>query len=281
MDRNLLEYMDWATRVRFFCKRSAGVNEQDFADLTKRIVEVEGDIDEERLRQIRVDDLDSFWLNLKTAKINELKETTSNRDLLQGTPDGGVTAAAAIAALQEAGNKTVRDMVAASYRAFVRTVHLVLECVRQFYSEARCFRILGENGGYRYLTWSNANIAERVIGTLADGTPVCRRPVFDIDVRAVKKDPYTRLSQNETLKDLYRMGVFKPENAAEASVLLSAMDIPGIGQLRERVAAQAREALGSGGTAEDRSAPRFAKTPLEKAMEGAAAMAARAEQALQ
>ena len=281
MDRNLLEYMDWATRVRFFCKRSAGVNEQDFADLTKRIVEVEGDIDEERLRQIRVDDLDSFWLNLKTAKINELKETTSNRDLLQGTPDGGVTAAAAIAALQEAGNKTIRDMVAASYRAFVRTVHLVLECVRQFYSEARCFRILGENGGYHYLTWSNANITERVIGTLADGTPVCRRPVFDIDVRAVKKDPYTRLSQNETLKDLYRMGVFKPENAAEAGILLSAMDIPGIGQLREQVAAQAREALGGIGTAEDRSAPRFAKTPLEKAVEGAAAMAARAEQALQ
>ncbi|MBE6703232.1 MAG: hypothetical protein E7585_07480 [Ruminococcaceae bacterium] len=281
MDRNLLEYMDWATRVRFFCKRNTGINEQDFSDLTRRIVEVEGDIDEERLRQIRVDDLDSFWLNLKTAKVNELKETTANRDLLQGTPDGGVTAAAAIAALQEAGNKTIRDMVAASYRAFVRTVRLVLECVRQFYSEARCFRILGDNGEYRYLTWSNAHIAERVTGTLADGTPVCRRPIFDIDVRAEKKDPYTRLSHNEMMKDLYRMGAFKPENAAEAGILLSAMDFSGIGRIREQVAAQASALRGSGMSPEDRSLQKNAKEPLAKAMAGAVALAEKAEREMQ
>ena len=281
MDRNLLEYMDWATRVRFFCKRNTGISEQDFTDLSRRIVEVEGDIDEERLRQIRVDDPDSFWLNLKTAKINELKETTSNRDLLQGTPDGGITAAAAIAALQEAGNKTIRDMVAASYRAFLRTVHLVLECVRQFYTEARCFRILGENGDYRYLTWSNAGITERVTGRLADGTPICRRPIFDIDVRAEKKDPYTRLSHNETLKELYRMGVFKPENAAEAGILLSAMDFSGIGRVREQVAAQARIAAVEEDEGGEQSQPVAPKEPLARAVEGAAAMAERAAEAMQ
>ena len=239
MDRNLLEYMDWATRVRFFCKKSTGLNEKEFSDLSRRIVEVEGDPDEEKLRQIRVDELDGFWLDLKNAKIDELKETTTNRDILQGAADGGVVAASAIAALQEAGNKTVRDIVAASYRSFVRLVHLVIECVRQFYGEARYFRILGENGEYRYLSWSNANIVERVSGALSDGTPLCRRPVFDIDVRAEKKDPYTRLSHNETLKDLYKMGVFEPENAAAAGILLSAMDFSGIGRLREQVAAQA------------------------------------------
>ena len=281
MDRNLLEYMDWATRVRFFCKRSTGVNEQDFSDLSKRIVEVEGDIDEERLRQIRVEDLDSFWLNLKTAKINELKETTANRDLLQGTPDGGVTAAAAIAALQEAGNKTIRDMVAASYRAFVRAMRMVLECVRQFYTEARCFRILGENGAFRYLSFSNAQIAERVMGQLADGTPISYRPVFDIDVRAEKKDPYTRLSQNETLKDLYRMGVFKPENAAEAAVLLSAMDFSGVGRIREQVAAQARAYGGTEASDEARSLAHGEKEPLARALSGAVAMAERAAMEMQ
>ncbi len=280
MDRNLLEYMDWATRVRFFCKKSTGVNERDFCDLSHRIVEVEGDLDEERLRQIRVDDLDSFWLNLKTAKINELKETTANRDLLQGTPDGGVTAAAAIAALQEAGNKTIRDMVAASYRAFVRMVRLVVECVRQFYGEARCFRILGENGEHRYLTWSNARIAEQITGTLADGTPVTRRPVFDIDVRAEKKDPYTRLSHNETLKELYRMGVFDPANAPQASILLSAMDFSGIGRLREQVAQLA--AQGADGAAQPHvEMPAAVRTPLEVAQAGAVAQREAAQRAMQ
>ena len=275
MDRNLLEYMDWATRVRFFCKKNTGVSEQEFSDLSRRIVEVEGDPDEERLRQIRVESLDPFWLNLKTAKINEMKETTANRDLLQGTPDGGVTAAAAIAALQEAGNKTVRDIVAASYRAFVRTVRLVLECVRQFYSETRCFRILGENGDYRYLDWSNAGIAERVTGALSDGTPVCRRPVFDIDVRAERKDPYTRLSHNETMKDLYNMGVFDPKNAAAAGILLSGMDFSGVGRVREQVAALARAAQ-TDETAHVSVTASERKDPLMRAVNGAAALAEKA-----
>lgn len=276
MDRNLLEYMDWATRVRFFCKKSTGVNEKEFTDLSRRIVEVEGDPDEERLRQIRVDDLDGFWLELKNAKIDELKETTSNRNVLQGAADGGVVAASAIAALQEAGNKTVRDTVAASYRSFVQLVHLVIECVRQFYSEERCFRILGEDGGYHYLNWSNATVAERVVGTLSDGTPVCRRPVFDIDVRAERKDPYTRLSHNETLKDLYKMGVFDPQNAAAASVLLSAMDFSGVVRLREQIASALR---GQDKDAEIKHphTAQQAADPLEKAVIEAEALRHRAE----
>lgn len=273
MDRNLLEYMDWATRVRFFCKKNTGVNEQEFSDLGRRIVEVEGDLDEERLRQIRVDDLDGFWLELKNAKIDELKETTANRNVLQGAADGGVIAASAIAALQEAGNKTVRDIVSASYRSFVRLVHLVIECVRQFYNEARCFRILGEDGGYSYFNWSNAGIVEQPLGALEDGSPITRRPVFDIDVRAEKKDPYTRLSHNENLKELYSMGVFEPQNAAAAGVLLSAMDFSGIGQLRRQVADNARVNEGEG-IEKDRE--KQAGDPLKPALSGAAAAHRRA-----
>lgn len=241
MDRNLLEYMDWATRVRYFCKRNSGVREEDLADLTRRIVEVEGSPDEERVRQINVAGLDRFWLDLKKNKVDELKETTSNRDFIQGAADGGVTAASAILALQEAGNKTVRDMVSASYRAFVQLVRLVVDCVRQFYSEERCFRILGEDGAYRYMTWSNKNIALQETGKLSDGTASTRRAIFDIDVRAEKKDPYTRFSHNEMMMELYRMGVFTPERAREASILLEGMEFSGVARVRERVAALVRE----------------------------------------
>lgn len=241
MDRNLIEYMDWATRIRYFTKRNAGVKEEDFTNLTKQIVEVDGDIDEERLRQITVAGLDPFWLQLKNAKVDELKETTANRDFLQGAADGGVTAASAILALQEAGNKTVRDMVAASYRAFVQVVHLVLECVRQFYSEERCFRILGERGTYEYLRWSNKNMARESTEQLSDGTAAARRPIFDIDVRADRMDPYTRFSHNEMLMELYRMGVFAPENKAQAAILLDSMDFSGVGRMRERIAGMQKE----------------------------------------
>lgn len=241
MDRNLLEYMDWATRVRYFCKNTTGVNENEFCDLSRRIVSVEGDPDEERLRQIEVSTLDPIWLNIKNDKITELKETTSNRDILNGSTDRGVTAATAIAALQESANKTMRDVISASYRAFVEMARLMVECVRQFYSEVRCFRILGKNGAHRYLNWSNCNIKEQVKGCTGSGLPLTRRPIFDIDVRAEKQNPYTRYSYNEMLTNLYTMGVFDPANARASQVLLDAMDFPGIESLRAQVADFLRE----------------------------------------
>ncbi|MBE6581208.1 MAG: hypothetical protein E7650_06295 [Ruminococcaceae bacterium] len=244
MDRNLLEYMDWATRVRYFCKRSTGINEEEFLDLSRRIVSVEGDPDEERLRQIEISALDSVWLDLKKDKIKELKETTANRDVLQGSTDTGVTAAAAIAALQESGNKTMRDMIGASYRAFESVVYMIIECIRQFYGEARCFRILGREGEHRYFTWSNVNMKEQLLGYSASGMPLSRLPIFDIEVRAEKQDPYTRYSYNELLKTLYGMGVFHPENAAAAQILLGAMSFPGVRELRAELSRHADKSVG-------------------------------------
>ncbi len=260
MDRNLLEYMDWATRVRYFCKRSTGVSEDEFCDLTRRIVSVEGDPDEERLRQIEVAALDPVWLDLKKAKINELKETVANRDMLQGSTESGVTAAAAIAALQESGNKSMRDIISASYRAFVEVARLMVECVRQFYSELRCFRILGKGGGNRYLTWSNDRIKERVTGISESGLALTRRPVFDIDVKAQKQNPYTRYSYNEMLKSLYAMGVFDPANASSAEILLDAMDFPGVESLRAQLATRMR----NGGRAQSTEHEKKSSLPLDQ-----------------
>ena len=234
MDRNLMEYMDWATRVRYFCKKNTGVSENDFADVTRRVVGVEGGLGEERLRQITVEPLDSMWIKLKSAKVDELKETTFNRNVLQGGSEGGITAAAAIAALQEAGSKGVRDIVSSSYRAFVRLVYLVIECVRQFYDAERYFRVLGEEG-YRYVSFSGARIREKSLGTSPAGFPLSRVPVFDIDVKAEKQDSYTRVSSNDNLKELYRLGVFEPEHREAAITLLEGMDFPGVKKLVARL----------------------------------------------
>ena len=48
---------------------------------------------------------------ISTQKLTSSKETSGNRDFAQGGTASGVTAAAAIAALQEAGNKLSRDML--------------------------------------------------------------------------------------------------------------------------------------------------------------------------
>ncbi len=73
-----------------------------------------------------------------------MKETSGNRDFSQGSTQSGVTAATAIAALQEAGSKLSRDMIRGTYRAYMEECYMVIELIRQFYDEPRKFRILGE-----------------------------------------------------------------------------------------------------------------------------------------
>ncbi len=238
MDRNIIENMDWATRVRYFGKKSMGINEKDFLDLDKQIVEVEGDISEERLRPITVSVLPDVYLTVKQQKIEELKETSANRDFSQGSVTGGVTAASAIASLQEAGNKTSRDMIASANRAFVKTVSLVIELIRQFYTERRCFRITGEvEGGYAFVNYSNSTLREKLIGCDFEGNPLYRRPIFDIDVKARKRNPFSRLSQNELAKELYAMGVFDEGNEKKALALLDIMDFDGIEKVKDNLRA--------------------------------------------
>lgn len=232
LDGHILEYANHASRVRYWAKRSLGINEQEFLDPDKRIIEVEGDIDEEKLRQITLSAMDGMLTEVRRMKIDELKETTGNRDVSQGSASGGVTAASAISALQEAGNKGSRDMIAGSYRAYVQIMQQVIELIRQFYDEVRCFRITGKDGGRRYVRYSNRGLQDKPTGMGSDGFALYRRPVFDIEVRAERENPLDRTGRNELMLELFRAGLFDPANGVAAERALAGMDFEGIDVLR-------------------------------------------------
>lgn len=219
-----------AAKPRYFAKISAGVNEQEFLDWSRPIVHVEGDINEERLRPISVAQLPPSCINILQMKINELKETSSNSDFNRGATGGGVTAASAIAALQEAGNKVSRDMLKTTYRAYTTINYLCIELIRQFYTETRCFRIGTPDGGYSFSDYSNKNLR-----TIKSGDNLYRKPVFDIAVKTQKKSPYTRLAQNELAKELFRLGFFHAENAVPALAALEIMDFDGKRAIEEKI----------------------------------------------
>ena len=215
LNKAMLENALMASKPRYFAKMSAGINESEFLDWSKPIVHVEGDINEERLRPINVAQLPASCLNMLNMKINELKETSSNSDFTRGNSTNGITAASAIAALQEAGSKTSRDMLKTTYRAFTKINYLCIELIRQFYSEIRSFRVTDENGGYSFEDYNNTNLRQN------------GRPVFDVVVKAQKKSPYSTLSQNEMAKELFSLGFFRPENAVQALGALELMDFEG------------------------------------------------------
>jgi hypothetical protein len=176
-------------------------------------------------------------------KIDELKETTNNRDFSNGSTSAGVTSGAAIATLQEAGNKSSRDMIKQSQNAFVEVMRISIELIRQFYTEERSFRIRNANGtGYEFTNYSNAGLRIQpqttnvngqempvIIGQTEGGEDIyaVRLPIIDIDVRAQKQSPFTTLAQNETAMNLYNAGFFNPELAQQALICLEIMDFEG------------------------------------------------------
>ena len=98
----VLEHTVMMSRKRYFIRQNSAVNEAEFADLKNRFVHVAGNLGDEDIREIKAGPLDSSVMNALSFKIDELKETSGNRDFSQGSVSNGVTAASAIAALQEA-----------------------------------------------------------------------------------------------------------------------------------------------------------------------------------
>lgn len=242
LSQAILENTILSSKPRFFAKKTVGINEEEFLDWSKPIVHVEGDISEERFQPIEVQQISGNALNVLQMKIDELKETSSNRDVSQGSSSGGVTAAAAIAALQEAGNKTSRDMISASYRSYTQECYLAIELIRQFYDETRCFRITGDRGQSEYIQYNNATIKGTALPlayaaqAMEPGyTEAVRKPIFDIVVRPQKRSPYSKLSQNELAKELYGLGFFNPQLADQSLAALDLMDFDGDEKVRDRV----------------------------------------------
>lgn len=235
LDQAVLMNAQAKARPRWFVKKNANLDLDQFADWDNQFIEVAtGDLSES-LRMVDVQDVPSGAITHLSNKIEELKETTGNRDFSQGSTASGVTAASAIAALQEAGSKLSRDVNKELYRGSREEYFLVIELIRQFYAEPRDFRIDEDNGGFRFIRFSNANIVEEDIPVGPNGETRHRRPVFDITVTAEKQSPFSRAAQNETAKELYSMGLFAPENDIPALECLDMMDFEGKDKVMQRV----------------------------------------------
>ncbi len=220
-------------RRRFFISDNAGINEEEFADWSKEFVHTSGNPDERNIREIQVSQLDGSIINLLYQKIDELKETSGNRDVSHGGTAAGVTAASAIAALQEAGSKLSRDMIKSSYRAFKQINYFVIELIRQFYDESRCFRISGHDAQNKFADVSNDIFlyADNSFGN----NKIIREPVFDIIVTSEKSNPFSTSAQNELAKDLYNLGMFNPQMANQALLCLEMMNFEGKEKIIEKI----------------------------------------------
>ena len=211
-------------KPRHFVRTDGSVNEEEYADLTKDFIHVDGNLGQDSILPVQGKPLNDIYVQVITNKVDELKEVTGNRDISTGGTTSGVTAASAIAAMQEAGSKLSRDNNKASYRAFRKVCLMVIELIRQFYDIPRCFRIMGENGTARFVQYSNEGISPQFQGIEMGVDMGYRTPLFDIEITAQKQSPYSKMSQNELALQFYSAGFFNPQMADQALACLEMMD---------------------------------------------------------
>ena len=221
---------------RYFERADGAVNEEEFLNLNNPIVHVSGNLGEDSLRIVDYRPLSGNYLEMRASVINELRETSGNTETSVGLVNAGVTAASAIAALQEASGKGSRDATRSSYIAFGEIVELCIELIRQFYTLPRQFRITGTLGE-DYVSFSNRGLLPRPLPAVGGVDMGLREPVFDVRVSAQKRNAYSRLSQNELALELYKLGLFEQGREQQALSCLNMMEFDGREELMRRLSA--------------------------------------------
>ncbi len=223
---------------RHFVRKDGGVNEEEFADWSKPLVHVNGNMGEDSIKAIQTTGMNGICLDMLQQKIDELKFITGNTDINNGGVPSGVTAASAIAALKEDSGRSSKDSTKAAYRSYRKIVNMVIERIRQFYDIQRQFRIIGRDGQEEFITYSNAKIREQPLSGGLGLENATRLPVFDIEVRAQRENAYTKMSQNELAIQFLQLGMFSPNLTDQAMMALDMMDFKGKDEIRQKIEEQ-------------------------------------------
>ena len=226
MNQAILKNTLAATTPRFFIRSDGAVNEEEYADWTRPFVHTNGNLGADSIAPIRVPTLDSVYVAILQNKVAEMKETAGNRDVMGGGTAGGVTAATAIAALQEAGGKLSRNMIDDGYEAFSQVLTLCIELVRQFYSMPRQFRLLGRGAEQEFRMYDNGGMQPRLMEMGG-----YRVPEFDLEIAAQDETPYKTMEYNQLALQLFQMGFFRADMAEQALRCLDLMEFKNKDQL--------------------------------------------------
>lgn len=223
-------------RNRAIFNDQAVINEKEFSDPSCTIVHANGNLGENAYRQLEGKPLNGIYVTVLNNKIQELKDTSGNTASSQGQASS-VTSASGIASLQEAAGKLARDSNKSAYRAFARVVQMVIELIRQFYTEERCFRITGDDGEQDFVSFDNSGLLPREQGQAFEIDLGNRLPIFDTEIRPAKKSAYSKESQNQMALNFYAAGFFAPANADAAIACLNMMEFDG----KEKTLAQIKQ----------------------------------------
>lgn len=235
LKRDIVKNIKVNSKTRNLRNAAAQVNDEDLTDLDNEMIEVDGVTLDNAIRPLETKDIAAGGLSVYHALIDEIKETTGTNDASNGASAAGVTSGAAISALQEAGGKISRDINKLGFFDFEELCAMMIERMRQFYTPGRYFRITGDNNEVEYKEFDNTSLMAQEISVEGSEDKFERLPIFDIDVRAQRSNPYTTAVNNQMMMDMFRSGMFSPDAADASIIALECMSFEGKEKVLEMV----------------------------------------------
>lgn len=224
---DMLKNIKVNSKTRNLKHSNAGVNDEDLLDLDQEMIEVDGIPLDQAIRPLETKDIAPGALSVYSSLNDEIKDTTGTNDAANGASAAGVTSGNAIAALQEAGGKISRDINKMDFFAFTEICNMIIERMRQFYTPGRMFRIIGDDKKVDYIEFDGNGLREQKIEVEGSDDDFFRLPIFDIEVKAQRSNPFTTAANNQMMIDMFNMGLFNPDNTDAALVALEGMSFEG------------------------------------------------------
>lgn len=154
--------------------------------------------------------------NLYLQCMRNMETITGVHDVTQGRRPGQVTAASAIAMLQEAGQARIRDKARNLEDMIRRVGQLIVSRILQFYSPGRMIRLRGQGSELEFVKWD----------------PSLVRVGLDFKVEAGSS-----LQMNEQLRYQLALELFQA-GAIDAAAVLEASNFPGRDEIIQRMRQQ-------------------------------------------
>lgn len=196
-------YIDMNLRMsskgRLLVDRAAGIDKDALTDWETDVIE--GDrIDASALQWLQTQPFTGMAQNTMLQLQTDIKQDSGQSQFTRGETAGGVTAAGAISALQEAGGKITRLHTNVLNQGFKEMVEQIMWLINQFYDKDRVLFITGRREGERREVDASP---ERLFGKKKSG--VLPPPPYTVQVQVQRRNPLRQQAQNELFMQAYSM----------------------------------------------------------------------------
>lgn len=182
---------------RHFIRRGSGVNPEDLANYNKTVIEWDGNDIREVMQTIQAAPLNNQVFQNMQYLVDSMKQDCGQNQFSRGEGGLGVTAAAGIVALQEAGGKITRWHTEAFKDAFREMVEQIIWVLSEYMPADRKMRIVGG--------WDNTeNMENRLIELSApkfEGDEMLK-PAYFVRVQVQKNNPMQNQAHNEFVQNV-------------------------------------------------------------------------------